>query len=110
MISLARFFFGRDAFISYARKGARTYAPALREALGKRGVSAYLDQDLAPPDKKRPLSLDLQLRRAHVFVLVITETTATSKHIADEVRIACADRSQVVEPIHVAVATIPFDQ
>lgn len=112
MISLARFFFGRDAFISYPRYDARTYAPALREALGKRGVNAYLDQDLAPPDKKRPLSLDLHLRRAHVFVLVITEATASSRDIAEEVRIACEDSTRVVVPIDVggAAATMPFDE
>lgn len=112
MISLVRFFFGRDAFISYARSDARTYAPALREALGRRRVSAYLDQDLAPPDKKRPPSLDLQLRRARVFVLVITEATAASRDIAEEVRIACEDPGRVVVPIDVgnAAATFPFDR
>jgi len=112
MISPTRFFFGRDAFISYPRHGGSTYAPALRAALGKHGVSAYLDQDLAPPDKKRPRSLDLQLRRAHVFVLVITETTAGSRDIAEEVRIACEDPGRVVVPIDVggAAATMPLDQ
>src|SRR5688572_26732685 len=93
---ITRFFFGRDVFISYARKEAATYAPALRRALGERGVSAYLDQDLAPPDRQRPATLDRQLRASRVLALVMTESCATSADIRAEVRIARENRDRVI--------------
>src|SRR5687767_12802812 len=75
--------FGRDYFISYARRDAASYAARLARLLGERH-SVYLDQLDVPRGAELPPRLRRALRRASVLVLLGSPQAARSASVRDE--------------------------
>jgi hypothetical protein len=79
----ARMLFGRDVFISYARKDAAGYAAALARELSKTHT-CYLDQHAAPRGDELPRHLRRDLRRASAFILILTRAVRGSRYVEAE--------------------------
>jgi WD40 repeat protein len=75
--------FGRDYFVSYARRDGGRYAARLSRLLGERH-SVYLDQLDVPRGAKLPPRLRHALRRATVLVIVGSPEAARSASVRDE--------------------------
>ncbi len=86
-----RIVFGRDLFISYSRKDAGRYAPALVKAIrAKREpkkLSFYLDRYISPSSSSLPRSLERHLRRSSLMVVVCTPCAVESPFVKKEVLI-----------------------
>lgn len=83
-----RYLFGRDVFISYSRKDAGRYAPALVLAVKakREKLSFYLDRWIAPSSSNLPRSLERHLRWSGLMVVVCTPRAVASTFVRDEVR------------------------
>jgi WD40 repeat protein len=89
--STLREIFGRDYFISYARRDAAPYAARLAKLLGERH-SVYFDQLDIPRGQGLPLRLRQALRRASMLVLVGSPEAISSGSVRDELRLFLTTR------------------
>jgi TIR domain-containing protein/WD40 domain-containing protein len=101
-----RFFIGRDVFISYARKDAVRYAPALLRELRKRGVSAFLDQTEASSSNDLPPEIRRALRLCSALAIVVGEHTGDSTYVAQEVT-SFITKPRPIVPILIDFAAYP---
>lgn len=82
---VARSLFGRDVFISYARRDAVGYARQLAFAIrAQRRVSICIDQWAAPPYATTHPALLRELNRSSLLVLVASESAVLSSNVALE--------------------------
>ena len=82
----AKFLFGYDLFISYARFDASGYAQALADDLARLDYSSYLDREDLPGGEHLRGALTRALRRSKVLVLIGTRRALASPYIDLEVR------------------------
>lgn len=82
---LARYLFGEDVFISYARADGMKYAIALAERLSAFGFTCRLDVYQTEPSARLPAKLRRDLRLCSTFVLVATQAAAMSLAVDQEI-------------------------
>lgn len=80
-----RYFWGDDAFISYARRDADSYATALGNRLLQEGYACVLDQWTGEPGKQLPKRLLATLARSAVMVVIGSSRAATSEAMKEEI-------------------------
>jgi hypothetical protein len=83
---VARYLFGHDVFISYARIDGMRYASALATHLVASGLSCFVDQWSCIPGKQISRRILRTLKRSSILVIVGTEAASASEAVLDEVR------------------------
>ncbi len=86
-----------DAFISYTRAD-HAIASSLTKELEKLGVTVWSDFKLMPGDAWREVILEA-LRLTKTVLVIITEESANSDWVQEEIRTALANRSELVIPV-----------
>jgi WD40 repeat protein len=103
-----RYIFGRDFFISYARRDAAAYAAALATELGTTH-SCYLDQLATPRGAELPAPIRKEVSRATTFVLVGSPAAVESHYVGDEIeRFLQTGRPVLLLDIDSALALAPW--
>ena len=105
--------FGRDVFVSYSRRDAAAYAPALVLRLKDESpkLSFYLDQWSAPPGRRLPRALRRHVRWSRLLVVIITDGALCSGAVHQEIALYPTSRRNVV-PVLVGEASteIPWTE
>ena len=80
--------FGYDAFISYSRRDAATYAKALQVALESQGLTVFRDYSDLDPGEVLNDAVRKRLRRSRYVILLDTPNARQSRYVRDEIEYA----------------------
>ncbi|MGV3598248.1 MAG: OmpA family protein [Bacteroidota bacterium] len=99
MLSIKRYIFGFDIFISYSRVDGSHYAAGLANILTRSKLTCFIDQWGTEPGEELPAGLKRTLSSSKLLILIGTSYAANSKSVQKELTLFLEQKRGIIIPI-----------